>query len=72
MINKAIIGPKKSLPIEYIIDLVKEKTFNLVKAIPNDIKIKNIVAYIKRKVVFSTNTGISIFKYSKITEIIIA
>ena len=62
MINKAIIGPKKSLPIEYIKDLVKEKTFNLVKAIPNDIKIKKIVAYIRRNVVFSTNTGNLILK----------
>ena len=62
MINRPIIGPKKSLPIEYIKDLVKEKTFNLVKAIPNYIKIKKIAAYIKRNVVFSTNTGNLILK----------
>ncbi len=62
MINKPIIGPKNSLPIEYIKDLVKKKLLNLVKAIPNDIKIKKIVAYIKRNVVFSTNTGNLILK----------
>ena len=34
-----------------------EKTFNLVRAIPKDIKIKNMVAYISKKVVFSTKAG---------------
>ena len=40
-----------------MIDLFNEKTFNLVNAIPNDIKIKKIVAYISRKVVFSIKIG---------------
>ena len=51
---------------------LKEKTLKRVKAIPKDINIKKIVAYISRKVVFSTKTGSSILKYKKITEIIIA
>ena len=46
-------------PIEENIALLIEKTFSLVKAIPKDIKIRNIVAYINRKVVFSTNPGSS-------------
>ena len=45
--------------IEEKISLLSEKTFSLVRAIPKDIKIKNIVAYINRKVVFSTNPGSS-------------
>ena len=52
-----MIGPIINLPNEEMMDLVKENTFNLVSAIPNDIKIKKIVAYISRKVVFSTNPG---------------
>ena len=51
---------------------LKEKIFKRVRAIPRDIKIKKIVAYIKRKVVFSTNVGTFILKYRKKTEIIIA
>ena len=47
------------LSIEENIALLNEKTFSLVKAIPKDIKIRNIVAYINRKVVFSTNPGSS-------------
>ena len=39
--------------------LLKEKIFSLVSAIPKDIKIRNIVAYINKKVVFSTNPGSS-------------
>ena len=46
-------------PIDENIALLSEKTFSLVRAIPNDIKIRNIVAYINRKVVFSTNPGSS-------------
>ena len=46
-------------PIEEKIALLIEKTFSLVKAIPKDIKIRNIVAYINKKVVFSTNPGSS-------------
>ena len=45
---------------------------NLVRAIPNDIKTKKIVAYVKRNVVFSRNKGVSISKYKKKTDIIIA
>ena len=52
-----IIGPIITRPIEENIALLIEKTFNLVRAIPNDIKIKNIVAYINKKVVFSMKTG---------------
>ena len=37
-----------------------ERFSPLDKAIPNDIKIKKIVAYINKNVVFSTNTGSSI------------
>ena len=50
-------GPIITLPIEETIDLFNEKTFNLVNAIPKEIKIKNIVAYISRKVVFSIKIG---------------
>ena len=39
--------------------LLSELTFNLVSAIPSDIRIRNIVAYISKKVVFSTNPGSS-------------
>ena len=72
MINKATMGPKITLPIDEITAFLKEKTLKRVKAIPKDINIKKIVAYINRKVVFSTKTGSSILKYRKITEIIIA
>ena len=66
------IGPKITLPIEEINAFLKEKTLKRVNAIPRDIRIKKIVAYIKRKVVFSINTGSLTLKYNKITEIIIA
>ncbi len=55
--DKAIIGPKISLPIEETKALKNEKIFNLDKAIPKDIKIKKIVAYINKKEVFSIKTG---------------
>ena len=51
-----MIGPKITRPKANIIESFKEN-LNLVKAIPRDIKTKNIVAYVKRKVVFSRNTG---------------
>ena len=51
---------------------VQETTFNLDKAIPNDIKTKNIVAYVSKKVVFSKYPGTSHSKYKNITETIIA
>ena len=54
-----IIGPIITLPIEEKTALLSEKTFNLVNAIPKDIRIRNIVAYISKKVVFSTNPGSS-------------
>ena len=47
---------------EEIKAFLKEKTLNRVSAIPRDIKIKNIVAYINKKVVFSIKTGVSISK----------
>ena len=50
----------------------KRKNFKSVSAIPKDIKIKNIVAYINKKVVFSIKTGSLNFKIKKKTEIIIA
>ena len=61
-----------TLPIDETKAFLKEKTLKRVKAIPKDINIKKIVAYISRKVVFSTKRGSSILKYRKITEIIIA
>ena len=54
-----------------IIEFFNEN-LNLVRAIPNDIKTKKIVAYVKRNVVFSRNKGVSISKYKKKTDIIIA
>ena len=39
---KPIIGPIITLPIEEIIELVRENTFNFVNAIPKDISIKTI------------------------------
>ena len=56
-----IIGPKRTRPKANIIESFNEN-LNLVKAIPRDIKTKNIVAYVKRKVVFSRNTGTSKLK----------
>ena len=60
MNKNPIIGPKITLPIEQNKAFLNEKTLNLVKAIPKDIKIKKIVAYINKKVVFSINTGVLI------------
>ena len=42
--------------------LLKEKTLRRVKAIPNDIKIKKIVAYVNNIVVLITKFGASISK----------
>jgi hypothetical protein len=57
--------------MDKIIEFLNEN-LNLVRAIPNDIKTKKIVAYVKRNVVFSRNKGGSILKYKKKTDIIIA
>ena len=46
-----------TLPTEQIKALLKEKTLSLVKAIPKDIKIKKIVAYVSKELVFSTKVG---------------
>ena len=46
--------------MEDIKALLKEKTFNLVKAIPNDINIKKIVAYVSNIVVLTTKFGTGI------------
>ena len=59
-----IIGPIIILVKEEAIALLSEKTFNLVRAIPKDIKIKNIVAYISHSVVFIINFGRSWLKYN--------
>ena len=59
MIAKPIAGPRITRANEETKDLLKEKTFRRVNAIPKDIKIKKIVAYINKNVVFSTNTGSS-------------
>ena len=58
-----------TLPIDEINAFLKEKTLKRVRAIPKDIKIKKIVAYINRKVVFSINTGSLILKYKKIMKL---
>ena len=47
------MGPTMTRAIDENMALFNEKTLSLVNAIPNDIKIRNIVAYIKRNVVFS-------------------
>ena len=44
MIKRPIIGPKNILVNEFINESLKENTFNFVRAIPKDIKTKNIVA----------------------------
>ena len=44
IIKKPITVPKITLPTEEIKELLKEKTFNCVKDIPNDIKINTIIA----------------------------
>ena len=58
--QKPIKGPIKTLAKDDIKDFLKEKTFNFVNATPRDINIKNIVAYINKKDVFSTKIGSSI------------
>ena len=65
-------GLKKLKKLHETKALLKEKTLSLVNAIPKDIKIKKIVAYVSNEVVFSTKFGSLILKYKRITEIIIA
>ena len=60
MIANPTAGPRITRANEEIKDLLSEKTFRRVNAIPKDIKIKKIVADINKNVVFSTNTGSSI------------
>ena len=67
----AINGPIITLHKDKIIEFFNEN-LNLVRAIPNDIKTKNIVAYVKRNVVFSRNKGVSSLKNKKVTDTIIA
>ena len=55
-----INGPIKTLHIEEIKADLKEKTFNLVRAIPKDINIKNIAVYAVIIVVFTKKIGVSI------------
>ena len=57
-------GPINILVHEEIIALFIENTFNLVKAIPKDIKIKKIVANISHSVVLITNVGKVISLYN--------
>ena len=57
-------GPITFLVHEEIIALFIENTFNLVKAIPKDIKIKKIVANISHSVVLITNVGKVISLYN--------
>ena len=57
MIAKPTAGPRITRANEEIIDLLSEKTFRRVNAIPKDIKIRNIVANINHSVVLITTTG---------------
>ena len=59
-ITPPIIGPITTLDIDEIKAVLNEKTFSLVKAIPKDIKIRNIVAYVSNIVVLTIKFGISI------------
>ena len=56
MIAKPTTGPRITRAKEEIKDLLNEKTLRRVNAIPKDIKIKKIVAYINKNLLFSTNT----------------
>ena len=63
------MGPITTLTNPKIIALFHDLTFNLVRATPSDIKTKNIVAYVNKKVVFSRNLGTSKLKYKNKIEI---
>ena len=52
-----IKGPMITLTAPKIDAWVHDTTFNLDKAIPKDIKTKNIVAYVSKNVVFSKYPG---------------
>ena len=62
IIKKPINGPIKTLATEEIKALLNENTLSLVNAIPRDIKIKNIVAYVNNIVVLTMKFGTSILK----------
>ena len=67
-----MIGPEITLTKPRIIALNQDFTRNLARATPKDINTKNIVAYVKRKVVFSRNTGTFKLKYKNKIDIKIA
>ncbi len=69
---KPIIGPIITLPIEEITEFLNENTFSWVKATPNDINIRTIIAYANNITVFITNVGVSKSKYKKLTAVKIA
>ncbi len=58
IINIPTNGPRNTLAIDDINALLKEKTLSLVNAIPSDINIKKIVAYVNNIVVFTIKFGI--------------
>ena len=60
--KKPIVGPSKILINEKTRLSLKEETFNLDSATPNDISTKKIAEYEIKKVEFSTNFGIGILK----------
>ena len=62
------MGPMITLEIDEITAFLKSNIFNLVSATPNDIKIKNIVAYESSIVKLIKNVGGSNSKYKKPTE----
>ena len=66
------IGPSITLPIDDIIELLTEKTFNWVNEIPSDININTIIVQPNSITLFNTNLGISKSQYKKNTEIITA
>ena len=72
MMIKPIIGPITTLAKDETRALLKENTLSLVNAIPKDISIKKIVAYVISIVVFTRKLGGLISKYKKNTETIIA
>ena len=65
MMIKPIIGPIITLAIDETRALLKENTLSLVNAIPKDIRIKKMVAYVISIVVFTRKLGGSISKYKK-------
>ena len=62
------MGPMITLEIDEITAFLKSNIFNLVSATPNDIKIKNIVAYESSIVKLIKKIGGFNSKYKKLTE----